>query len=69
MITNDSCLHAPAKRLEWSVSKKCWPVVRRRCSALGSRLGDSDLSNVLQRTLMDDMPGVPGLEPSETRLG
>jgi len=32
-------------------------------------LGDSDLSNLLQRTLMDAMSGVPGLEPSETRLG
>ena len=32
-------------------------------------LGDSDLSDLLQRTLMDAMPGMPGLEPTETRLG
>ena len=32
-------------------------------------LGDSDLSDLLQRTLLDAMPGMPGLEPSETHFG
>jgi PilZ domain len=31
-------------------------------------LGASSLADLLQRTLMLEMPGLPGLEPSETRL-
>lgn len=35
------------------------------------RLGSSDLSNLLQRTLNEAMPGTPGLdfEPSESYIG
>ena len=31
-------------------------------------LGASSLANLLQRTLMQEMPGLPGLEPSVTHL-
>ena len=33
------------------------------------QLGNSDLSNLLQRTLMEAMPSVPGVEQTETQLG
>ena len=32
-------------------------------------LGDSDLANLLQRTLRDSIPGMPGLETSEAHFG
>lgn len=31
-------------------------------------LGASSLADLLQRSLMQSMPGLPGLEPAETRL-
>ena len=32
------------------------------------QLGNSDLSNLLQRTLMESMPSIPGVEETEAHL-